>query len=105
MFFDNYQSHLDAQLRPSLLWEYELGNFDWNTMRTIVLQRVVERGRMDDFYAVLNLYGLSGFIEGLKDIPYLNARDIAFVCAVFGLKKGELKCYIPKRSNQKHWNS
>ena len=84
-----------------MLWEYELENFDWEAMRTVVLQRVIERGRMDDFYAALNLYGLNGFKEGIKNIPYLNAKDIAFVCKVFGLKKRELKCYIQKQLRQK----
>jgi hypothetical protein len=105
MFFDNYQNHQEARLRTSLFWEYELEDIDWIAMRTLVLQRVIERGRMDDFYAALNLYGLNGFKEGIKNIPYLNAKDIAFVCTVFGIKKRELKCYIQKQLRQKHWNS
>lgn len=105
MFFDDYQNHQQARLRPSLLWEYELEDFDWEAMRTVVLQRVIERGRMTDFYAALNLYGLPGFKEGVKEIPYLNAKDIAFVCTVFGLKKRELKCYTQKQLRQKHWKS
>lgn len=74
MFFDNYQSHKKAQVRPSLLWEYEMENFDWDAMRTIVLQRVIERGRLDDFYALINLYGLNGVKEGIKNIPYLPCK-------------------------------
>jgi len=105
MFFDNYKQHPEAQIRASLLWEYELNGFDWNAMRNIVFQRVVERGRMDDFYAVLNIYGINEFKKGIKNIPYLNVKDIAFVCSVFGLKKRELKCYTQKRLHQKHWNS
>ena len=105
MFFDNYQNHQEARLRTSLFWEYEPEDIDWIAMRTLVLQRVIERGRMDDFYAALNLYGLNGFKEGIKNIPYLNAKDIAFVCTVFGVKKRELKCYIQKQLRQKHWNS
>ena len=101
MFFDNYQNHREAQIRPSLLWEYELKDFDWVAMRTLVLQRVIERGRATDFYAALNLYGLSGFKEGVKNIPYLNAKDIAFVCTIFDIKKRELKCTIQKQSRLK----
>jgi hypothetical protein len=96
MFFDNYKKINDAQLRQSLLWEYNLEQFDWNAMQTLVLQRVIERGRISDFYAVLNLYGKKAFIEGIKNISYLNDKDIAFVCTVFGLKKHELKCYTQK---------
>ncbi|MDR3654038.1 MAG: hypothetical protein P4L34_13845 [Paludibacter sp.] len=105
MFFDNYKKHSDAQLRPSLLWEYKLEYFDWNSMRETVLQRVVERGRTDDFYAALNLYGLEGFKEGIKNIPSLSKKDMIFVSTVFGIKKQELKCYTQKQLHQKHWNS
>lgn len=105
MFFDNYQQHTDSQIRPSLFWEYDLSRFNWEEMRTLVVQRVVERGRMDDFYAMLNMYGLEGVIESIKDIPTLNAKDMSFVCAVFGLKKEDLKCYTRKQSRLQHWNS
>lgn len=105
MFFDNYKKYQDAQLRSSLLWEYDLTHFDWTLMQNIVLQRVIERGRISDFYAILNLYGLKSFKEGVKNIPNLNEKDIAFVCTVFGIKKQEMKCYTQKQLRQKHWSS
>lgn len=104
MFFENYPLHKDACIRPSLLWEYDLEGFDWDAMRITVLERVIERGRMDDFYAALNLYGLPKFIEGVKAIPYMNIKDIAFVCSVFDIKKEELSCYTKKPFRQGHWS-
>ena len=94
MFFDDYKQHADAQVRTSLLWEYDLARFDWQKMRTLVVQRVVERGRRDDFYAILNLYGLEGVREGIREIPTLNPKDRSFVCTTFHLKKEELKCLV-----------
>ena len=104
MFFDNYQQHIDSQLRPTLFWEYDLSRMDWEKMRTLVVQRVIERGRMDDFYAILNMYGLEGVKEAIMDIPTLNPKDLSFVCSVFDLKKEDLKCYTRKQSRWKHWN-
>ncbi|NDV59596.1 hypothetical protein [Bacteroides sp. 519] len=105
MFFDNYNQHKDAKVRPSLLWEYDMEGFDWQEMRTVVVQRVIERGRMDDFYAILNMYGLEGVKIAIKEIPYLNPKDKAFVCNIFEIKKEELKCYIKKQFSHQHWNS
>ena len=105
MFFDNYKEHQEARIRSSLLWEFDLTRFDWNTMQSIVIQRVIERGRISDFYAVLNIYGLEGFKEGVRNISYLNQKDIAFVHTVLGIKKHELKCYTQKQLRQKHWSS
>ncbi len=105
MFFDDYLSHRDARVRKSLLWEYDTDRFDWMAMRTLVVQRVIERGRKDDFYAILNCYGLDGVKEAIKKISYMNRKDLSFVCSVFGLKKEELKCYIKKQSAEQHWDS
>jgi len=104
MFFDDYRQHKEATIRPSLLWEYDLDGFDWDRMRTVVVQRVVERGRMDDFYAMLNLYGLQGVRDGIKDIPEMSPMDRAFVCAIFGIKKEELRCCTRRQSHPRHWS-
>ena len=78
MFFDNYKQHTDAQIRQSLFWEYDMSRFDWEKMRTLVVQRVIERGRKDDFFAILNRYGVEGVKESIKEIPTMNAKDISF---------------------------
>ena len=104
MFFDNYKQHTTARIRESLLWEYDLSRFDWQAMRLIVVQRVVERGRMEDFYALLNMYGIEGVRESIKEIPVMSPKDMSFVCSVFDIKKEELKCYLRRQSHPQHWN-
>lgn len=105
MFFDNYKSHKNAQIRETLLWEYDLSQINWVEMRTLVVQRVIERGRIDDFYAILNLYGLEGVKAAIKQISYLNPKDLSFVCSVFNLRKEDLKCYTKQQSTIQHWSS
>lgn len=88
----------DCTLSPLLLWEYDLSNFDWWRSRKIVVQRVIERGWPKDFFAAFDLYGgKEGFCQVVKELPYLSDKDMNFVCAVFGLKKEELKCYTRKQ--------
>jgi len=105
MPFEGYSYHKDAKVRPNLLWEYDLERFDWQQMRNEVVQRVLERGRMDDFYAILNMYGIEGVKAALREIPYMNDKDMNFACITFGLNKEELKCYTKKQSMPLHWNS
>ena len=88
-----------------MLWEFDLEKFDWQQMRNEVVQRVLERGRMDDFYAILNLYGMEGVKAALREIPYMNDKDMNFACVAFDLRKEELKCYTRKQSMPLHWNS
>lgn len=109
MFFDDWQQHTDAKLNRSLLWDHDFENFDFNGMKTLVVQRVIERGWPEDFYAAINMYGgLDNFICIIKDVPVLNDRDRTFVCRVFNLKNEELKCYSHKFSRQRlidSWSS
>ncbi|KAA6351133.1 hypothetical protein EZS27_001559 [termite gut metagenome] len=107
MIFDNWEQHSkDAEISKTLLWEYDLSNFDWSNMRTVVMQRVIERGWIEDFYAAIKKYGgLNNVREIIKEIPSLSPIDIAFVCVVFELEKKELRCYTRKRLQEKLLNS
>ncbi len=105
MFFDDYKRHKDAQVRHSLFWEYDMDRFDWQAMKILVVQRVIERGRPNDFYAILNMYGLKDVIESIKKIPSMNAKDMTFVCNVFEIQKEDLLCYTKKQSHPLHWDS
>ena len=105
MFFEKYHLHKDAKIRNSLLWEYEIEKINWQQMRNVIVQRVIERGRMNDFYALLNTYELEGVQEAIRQIPFLNNKDLAFICSVFDIKKEELKCYTKKQLKNQYWNS
>ena len=105
MYFKNYSEHPDAKINPSLLWEYNFDKVDFMTMRNIVVQRVVERGWPQDWFAMLNLYGVNAVKEAIKELSYLNEKDMNFVSQVFDIPLTDLKCYTKKQSAQPHWNS
>jgi hypothetical protein len=102
IFSDWKEKSQDLQVSKSLLWEYDLSDFSWNDMRTLAMQRVIERGWFDDFYAAVRIYGgIDNVKEIIKEIPSLSAKDIVFVCAVFNLKKEDLKCYTREQSRER----
>ena len=105
MFFSDYNSHLNSKLNPKLVWEYDLTNFDFQNMRNVVVQRVIERGHFSDFYAMLNLYREDGVIQELKKVPYFNDMDMNFVSVVFNIPFQQLKSYQNKQLPNRHWNS
>ncbi len=103
---DNYiKPPLVPALNPALLWEYDLSIFDYTGMRAIVVQRVVERGWPGDWYFILNRYGIEGVRSAVKDLPYLNDKDMNFVSHQFDIPLTSLKCYKRKRSANQYWNS
>ena len=102
MIFSHWKKEKDATLNKSLLWDYDLTNFDWYDMRYIVVQRVIERGWFDDYCAAIRIYGgLRNFKKIIKELPILSDKDMSFVCAVFQLKKESLKCYTRKQLRKK----
>lgn len=105
--FDDYKQYAgQCIISPSLLWEYDLSQFDWWKSRKIVVQRVIERGWLKDFFAAFDLYGgIKGFREIIKEIPSLSARDMNFVCVAFNLTKEELRCYTRKLLRDRLLNS
>jgi len=105
MFFSDYHQHKEAKLRESLLWEYDTERIDWQAMRTIIVQKVIERGRPEDFYAILNQYTLEGVKQAIRQIPYLNKKDLSFACTIFNISKNELKCCTTNLLKNKQWTS
>jgi len=105
IYLEDYKKHPDAKINPALLWEYNLSDFDFQQMRNVVVQRVIERGWPNDWWAALNLYGENGIKEAIKAIPYLNDKDMNFVSKAFEIPLSKMKCYIKKQSQPAHWNS
>jgi hypothetical protein len=105
MFFEDYKYHTQAAISPKLFWEYDLKDFDFKGMKNVVVERVIERGRMNDWYAMLNLYGVNEVVRVIKKLPYLNRKDANFVQVVFNIPLKEMKCLQRKQSHRQHWNS
>jgi len=110
--FNDWQKRIknNPQVFKGLLWDVNTSNMtddDWQRMKLFVVQRVIERGKEDDYYAIFKLYGgPEGVREIIKQIrTVLNPRNESFVCAVFDLKKEDLICYERRRLRELHLNS
>lgn len=97
----------NPQVSRHLLWDVDYDRFDFQKGKSLVVQRVIERGGFNDFYAIFMMYG---GIDGVRDIikrirSCFSAKDETFVLTVFNLKKEELQCYIYKQLREIHLNS
>lgn len=104
MYFRDYKDHSDAKINHTLFWEYNMDKFDYLAMRNIVVQRVVERGWPQDWYGMLNLYGVEGVTNAIKEISYFNPKDLKFLSREFSLPLTAFKCFTKKQSAPEHWN-
>ena len=55
MLFDDWKDKDPLEVSPTLLWDYDLSTFDWEKGKVIVVQRIVERGWDNDFYAAMQV--------------------------------------------------
>ena len=106
MFTNWKEKSKDLSISKRLLWEYDPSKIDWFRMRYIVVTRIIERGKMEDFYAAIRLYGgIENFKQIIREIPFLTDKDMDFVCKIFNLKKEELSCYTRKQLREIYLNS
>jgi hypothetical protein len=109
MMFQDWRKKIkdNPQISTHLLWDVDSKEIDWEAMKKFVVQRVIERGGMDDFYALFRLYGGFDAVRNIiKEIPViLSPRDEAFVRTVFNLKKEDLQCYKQKQLREAYLNS
>ena len=94
---------IPPDISPHLLWEYDLSQFDWDAMKVLVVQRVVQLGWPKDWKAMMEYYGYNEVKEAIKKVPHLYPSDITYVCTIFDLQPDELLCYRNKQSKAAHW--
>ena len=100
------KQQLSYSIPKRLLWDMDMQRFDLQKGRALVAERVAERGKLEDFYALFSLYGGVKSVRDIykDEVDSLNSRTLAFICAAFNLKKEEMKCYTQKRSKAIPWN-
>ena len=101
------KAQLSYSIPKRLLWDVDWNNFDMQKNKKMVVQRVIEYGLPEDYYAMFKLYGgVSGVRKIIKEIPHFRyPRDISFVCMTFNLKKEDLECYKRKQLREERMNS
>ncbi len=61
-----------------LLWEYDLNTFNYDKSYKIVIERVLERGSMEDWKEIVSFYPLEKILETIDWSAQLQERDKNF---------------------------
>lgn len=92
--------HNIAGFSPHLFWDVDRSKIDIEKNKKLIVERVLQRGSRSDLDALLNHYDKSEVREVIKQLPWLNEKDIAFVHVFFDIPLNELKCYTKKPFNR-----
>lgn len=78
----------------SLFWEYDKNTFIPSEHKKIVVSRVVERGRLNDYFAAFDACGgIEGFKKVYMSLEHPNKYSINFICIALNIKKEDLQCF------------
>jgi hypothetical protein len=61
-----------------LLWEYDLETFNFDRSYKIVIERVLERGNLQQWQMIFEYYGESKILETINWSAQLRPRDKVF---------------------------
>ena len=65
-------------INPALLWEYDLTTFNYIKSYKIVIERVLERGNLNEWREMVAIYSKEQIIETINWSAQLEPRDKAF---------------------------
>lgn len=92
------------ELRPSLFWDTDIKNIDLQKNKRQVIERVLERGRIEEVRALFAFYGKNTLAEVMLSARYLDKLTLALCCAIFEKPITEFRCYKLAQSNPQHWD-
>ncbi len=86
-------------LAKRIFWDTNFENLDYDKNYRSIIERVFDRGDIDDIRQVRRYYGDEKVIEVLTTAKYLFDETIHFCSGLFEIPKENFRCYILKQSN------
>lgn len=91
------------KLNPLLFWDCDYSKMDFENNYSQVIERVLERGSFDDWFAIKKYYGMDKIKHAVLNARYLNHKVLAYCCTIFDLKQEDFRCFKLQQSNPGLW--
>lgn len=86
-------------LAKHIFWDTDFDKVNYEKSWKSVIERVFDRGDIEDIRQVRRFYGDDKVIEALTSAKYLFDETINFCSGIFDIPKEKFRCYILKQSN------
>lgn len=84
-------------LSPRLFWDVDPKTIDDRTHCRYIIQRVLERGSLEDIRAAVAHYTLPTLIAEARQLPSLDPVTLAFAACLGNVKEETFRCCTSKR--------
>lgn len=91
-------------VRKEILWDIDLQTSDPDINKSLVIERVLSLGNLQELKFIFSYYGAETIRQTLKTIGYFDPKTFEFIISFLGVKKEEMKCFIKKQSVAPHWS-
>lgn len=88
----------------TLFWDVPLTQIDWNNHARFVINRVLQKGTLNDWKELKAYYGIEKIKEEVVKMKFLDHKTLNFCSHYFGFHKSQFKCYNIEPSIRKLWN-
>ncbi|MBU0488402.1 MAG: NYN domain-containing protein [Bacteroidetes bacterium] len=92
------------QLSKALFWDTEYDKIDFEKNARSVIERVISRGTLDDWFAIKKYYGDERLKQEIIEIRYLDKITLNFCSKYFQLPKTSFRCFTINQSPRQLWN-
>ncbi len=86
-----------------IFWDVNFENIDYDAKAVFVIERVFERGDVDDIRQCRRYYGDEKVAEVLTNAKWLSPHNIYLACALFNNDPTDYKCFNTAQLNPAHW--
>ena len=87
----------------NLFWDADQSDIDMQRNKRYIVQRVLERGTVEDLRSIFHIYGLDNVIATAKTLRTLEPKALSFIACVAGESKENFRCYMQKQSSHAPW--
>lgn len=91
-------------LNKALFWDTDINKIDFNKNARSIIERVVSRGTLKDWFEIKNYYGLEKIKKEVTQIRFLDKITLNFLSKYFKIPKSKFRCYNTKPYIKKLWN-
>jgi hypothetical protein len=86
-----------------LFWDINRSKLDYDQNATYIIDRVVMKGCLSDWYSLLEFYGSEKIKEVTTNMKYLDKYSLSFLSTYFDIPKENFKCYKHRQLIQELW--
>ena len=91
-------------ISPVLFWDIEFYELDYEKNARQIIERVITRGSMNDWFEIKSYYGIDRIKAEIIKIRSLDKVTLSFCIKYFQIPKNQFKCYNIPLSYQQLWN-